>query len=203
MVEVRLRERKKQQTHEAILRAAVELFERNGYDATTIDDIAAQAGVSSRTLLRYFDTKADLVLPAQAGADYDDDEVADLIRQRPASEPPLDAALTVLREMASAIVEDDPLVARQLRIVMGNPSLETLMAAQLRDPDGPVARSLGARIGQPTDALATRVLAGAFAETMWAAIQHWVEEGADPGRLDDSLRTAFDELRRGISPRAL
>jgi AcrR family transcriptional regulator len=55
-----LRERKKQQTRRAISDAATELFMRNGFDNTTLAEVAAVVGVSEQTVLNYFPTKTDL-----------------------------------------------------------------------------------------------------------------------------------------------
>jgi AcrR family transcriptional regulator len=56
-----LRERKKQQTRQALLDAAGRLFDEQGYEATTVDQIAAAAGVSTRTFFTYFRHKADVL----------------------------------------------------------------------------------------------------------------------------------------------
>jgi AcrR family transcriptional regulator len=56
-----LRERKKQQTHERILAEARALFEQKGFEATTVDEICAQAGVSPKTFFNYFATKQRVV----------------------------------------------------------------------------------------------------------------------------------------------
>src|SRR3954447_6883863 len=56
-----LRERKKQQTRQAIHEAAMKLFAERGYDATTIADIADAAGISPRTFFSYFSAKEEAV----------------------------------------------------------------------------------------------------------------------------------------------
>ena len=55
------REQKRLDTHQALVNAAMSLFSIQGFDATTVDEIAAMAGISRRTLFRYFPTKADIV----------------------------------------------------------------------------------------------------------------------------------------------
>jgi len=56
-----LQERKQQLVRQAIWDAATDLFAEKGYDETTIDDIALQAGVSRRSFFRYFSSKNDLM----------------------------------------------------------------------------------------------------------------------------------------------
>lgn len=57
-----LRERKKQATRDALVVAALERFSTDGFEATTVEEIASAAGVSPRTFFRYFRTKDDVVL---------------------------------------------------------------------------------------------------------------------------------------------
>ena len=82
-VEVRpgLRERKKAQTYDAIMGAALDLFERKGYDTTTVEDIADAANVSPRTFFRYFDAKVDVVMHNK---EHDDLGLDVYVAQRPA-----------------------------------------------------------------------------------------------------------------------
>src|SRR5581483_7155475 len=84
-----LRERKKQRTREALRAVALRLFERKGFEITTVEEIAAAARVSPRTVFRYFPTKHDLVF------NRTDERLGLLltaVRGRPPEEPPLVAA---------------------------------------------------------------------------------------------------------------
>ena len=65
MQRIGLRERKKQRTRETIARVALELFDRHGFQATTIPQIADAALVSPRTVSTYFPAKEELVFPDQ------------------------------------------------------------------------------------------------------------------------------------------
>lgn len=82
------RERKKVQTRQALSAAARELFARNGFEHTTVQEIADVADVSERTFFRYFDSKEDLLLPDLVKFF---DAVADALRDRPVTESPLAA----------------------------------------------------------------------------------------------------------------
>ena len=62
-----LREEKRQQTLKRITQTALGLFARHGYEATTLDMIAADAGISRRTFFHYFKSKDDILLSQQAG----------------------------------------------------------------------------------------------------------------------------------------
>src|SRR5271154_6532332 len=84
-----LRQRKRQQTRERLTRAAMALFLDRGFEATTLDDIAAAADISRRSFFHYFDSKEDVVFAWQ------EESTAALIAAvaaRPASESMLSAA---------------------------------------------------------------------------------------------------------------
>ena len=83
--ELGLRERKKLERRRSIEVAALNRFGKNGFDATTIDEIAADADIAPRTFFSYFPTKEDVVL-----ADYADrlKRTTDELGRRPPSEAP-------------------------------------------------------------------------------------------------------------------
>lgn len=81
-----LRERKKQRTRDALLRAALELFTTQGYERTTVDEIADAVDVSQRTFFRYFAGKEDVALFLQRLAES---HFVAAVRERPPHEAPL------------------------------------------------------------------------------------------------------------------
>src|ERR1044071_2839050 len=97
-----LRERKKQKTRWAIQEHAVRLFVQQGYDATTVEQIAEAAEVSPSTFFRYFPTKEDVVLID----DYDPLIVA-AIRDQPASTPVIEAVLQGMRDVFEQLTEEE------------------------------------------------------------------------------------------------
>src|SRR4029453_2413392 len=62
-MEPTLRDRKRARTRQALVEAATALFERNGYDETTVADIADAAEIGTRTFFSYFATKEELLFP--------------------------------------------------------------------------------------------------------------------------------------------
>src|SRR6516164_11415484 len=88
-----LRERKKARTRAAIREHALRLFREQGYDATTVEQIAAADDVSPSTFFRYFPTKEDVVL--QDGMDT---RTMEALARQPRDLPPIAAVRSALRE---------------------------------------------------------------------------------------------------------
>ena len=173
-----LRERKKQRTRDALLRAAVELFTTRGYEQTTVDDIAEAVDVSQRTFFRYFAGKEEAALALQELAVA---RFVEAVRERPADEAPL-AALRqavlegwdTLHEIIEAVVP----VALYLRMYRVIESTPVLLAAHLRrnmEIEEAMARVLAEREGLDVDAdprprLAVAVFSGVMrvTERQWS-----------------------------------
>jgi AcrR family transcriptional regulator len=87
---------------------ALRLFTERGYEATTVADVAREAGVAERTCFRHFPTKPDLVL-----WDSDDDRLLERFREQPARYRVLDAFRRAVREGAEGLSSDERAVQRQ------------------------------------------------------------------------------------------
>jgi AcrR family transcriptional regulator len=104
-----LRERKKQRTRETIARAALALFDRQGYQATTLAQIAEEADVAPRTVSAYFPAKEELAFPDQA-------EAFAQLRARLQERPPSETAAEALRAWIDAQLPEWLARERQLRV---------------------------------------------------------------------------------------
>jgi AcrR family transcriptional regulator len=91
------RERKKQRTREALIDAAFRLFQEKGFDATTVEEIADEVDVSSRTFFRYFASKEDVVLTFQ-------EEQFTTMLEALAARPPNEPVMTALRNAAVSVL---------------------------------------------------------------------------------------------------
>lgn len=184
-----LRERKKEQTRAALEAAAIELFERKGFEATTVEEIAGAANVSPRTLFRYFATKEDLVY---GRADESLVHLLNLLTERPSPEP----AIRALREalVAFAPFFDDPVIARLTHLADSSPQLHrrTLQVGEewVREIADRLARREG--LARPTTALI--LLAAAGQTTLLWSLRHWAAGGAVPGGLVRAVRQNLDAL---------
>src|SRR6478735_6141947 len=104
-----LRAQRKEETRTAIRDAAFRLFAEQGYEATTIDDIASAADVSPRTFFRYFPTKDDVVFN-----DHPErlEDLREMLAARPDDEPILDSLRAVVRSLADDMdAKHDQIVA--------------------------------------------------------------------------------------------
>jgi AcrR family transcriptional regulator len=180
-----LREQKKARTREAIQRSALELFERQGYDATTCEQIAAAAEVSPATFFRYFPSKEDVVLRD----DYDP-MIAELVRQRPPGESPVRAIRSALAAALSGDVDLDA-VRLRTRLLLSVPALRARMHEQSEQLRGYLAEAVADRTGDAAEALAVQVVAAAAAAAMSVGVEAWAERG---GRLADQVDAALAVL---------
>jgi AcrR family transcriptional regulator len=152
-----LRERKKAKTRVAIQAAALELFERHGYDATTVDEIAELAEVSQSTFFRYFPTKEDVVLHDR----YDPLLLAEF-RAQPPELSPIAALRRTLGAVLGGLPADELARERQrAMLIISVPELRARSLDDLATSLQPFAEAVAERTGRAVDDSAVRALTGA------------------------------------------
>ncbi|KUN05127.1 TetR family transcriptional regulator [Streptomyces yokosukanensis] len=172
-----LRERKKQRTREALLRAALELFTTQGYEHTTVDEIAEAVDVSQRTFFRYFAGKEDAAFAVQA---MTEEHFVAAVRARPAHEAPMEALRQAILQGWDAIrgtVETAVPIDLHLRMYRTIESTPALLAAHLRRSaatEETIARLLAEREGVDVDAdPRPRLAVAVFGAVMRVTERQW------------------------------
>ncbi len=188
-----LRERKKIKTREAIRAATYALIREQGYDATTIEQIADRAEVSPSTVFRYFPTKEDIVL-----TDEYDPLMLEELRARPADEPWMDSLRHVLRMSLDAMMAEDPEAVR-MRAHLGIhvPAVRSRMVESMSETGRMLRGALAERTGLDPDSLDVRVYAMSLTGGLMEVYMHWAETGFQ-GELSDLIDRALDVLEHGL-----
>jgi AcrR family transcriptional regulator len=185
------RQRKRTATRDRIRTTALRLFREQGYEATTVEQIAAAAGVSHMTFFRYFPAKEDVAL-----ADGYDPLVATALGQTPVSWPLTERIRAVLVDGLSQVyaTERDALLA-QNRLIVATPALrERLWADQIKTQQLILAAiSAGPDAAPPS--FEDRVTVAACLAAASTAVLAWVENDGTP-ELPDLMERAFDALTR-------
>ena len=188
-----LRERKKIKTREAIRSATYALLREQGYDATTIEQIAERAEVSPSTVFRYFPTKEDIVLTDE----YDPLMVREL-RSRPAGESWMDSLRYVMDKAIDAMTREDPEVLR-MRAHLGVqvPAVRSRMVESMSETGRLLRGALAERAGLDPDGLEVRVYAMSLVGGMMEVYMAWAENDFE-GDLRDLVRRALNVLEHGL-----
>ncbi|MEV5898765.1 TetR family transcriptional regulator [Streptomyces sp. NBC_00015] len=199
-----LRERKKQRTRDALLRAAVELFTSQGYEETTVDEITAAVDVSQRTFFRYFAGKDEAAL---ALVEMTVERFAEAVRARPPHEPPLEALRQAVLEgwySINEVVESVVPVELYLRMYRVIESTPVLLAAHLRrsvEVEEDLARVIAEREGLDVDAdPRPRLAVAVFSGVMRVTERQW-STGADFSL--DRIRALTTLYLDGVGPALL
>ncbi len=174
-----LRASKKRQTRALIEAAAWRLFARDGFDATTVEDIAAAAGVAPRTFFRYFETKEATLYSAWRERL---DEYCALLRARPAGEAPLAAMAGAVGDFLDALEGDTTDLLQRTRITARSTHCGGFRHEVVRPATvAAVAAVLGERLGVDPDLdFRPRLYAELVTVALDTARDAWV---ADGGRL--------------------
>lgn len=182
---VGLRERKKAKTRAAIQHEALRLFRAQGYEATTIEQIADAAEVSPSTFFRYFPTKEAVVL-----TDDLDPLILEAIRTQPPELGPVTAVRRALRELFAGLRHEELDDLRdRAELALAVPELRAATLDQFAQTIRQITDVVAGRAGCASDDFAVATLAGAILGVMISAEFHWVQHpGTDLIELiDDAL----------------
>jgi AcrR family transcriptional regulator len=166
-----------------LVAAAVRLFRIQGYEETTVDDIAAAAGVGRRTFFRYFPSKEDAISPDhEVGLA----RIAEVFATAHPTEPT--AALVVRAgETVFDLYADDPgLSVERFRLTHEVPALRDRESARVDHYRRLFTRQLRERFtGEPDGDLRAAVTGAAVVAAHNLALRAWLADGGRPDQLDE------------------
>ncbi|MFG2869550.1 TetR/AcrR family transcriptional regulator [Streptomyces sp. NPDC048338] len=196
-----LRESKKQETRQLISDVATGLFLAQGFEQTTIADIAAAARVAKKTVTNYFPRKEDLALDHQDAFTV---SLASTVADRQAGESALSA---LRRAFTEAVVAADPVAGFSgpdfARMIADSPTL----SARLRDlhdlREAALADALADAAGAPRGHITPRTAAallGAVHRTLFQRIQELTLIGQDNARISATVIAEADSAFNLLEP---
>ncbi|HEV2034756.1 MAG TPA: TetR family transcriptional regulator [Candidatus Dormibacteraeota bacterium] len=184
-----LRERKKLKTKEAIQREAMRLFQEQGYEETTIEEIAQAAEISPSTFFNYFPTKEDVVL-------YDryDPIIASLMLSRPSDEPPSVVMKRAFEALALMLERDRDVIVARATLALQVPALRARFWEELERARDLVSGVIAARTGRNPDDFELRVLSMVLVTAAFEATQEWLKRGGK-GSMFELVNQALEAVR--------
>jgi AcrR family transcriptional regulator len=176
---------KRQRTQARILDRALDLFERQGFEDTTVAQIAAAAGVTEMTFFRYFRAKELLLLD-----DPYDPLIAAAVADQPTTFDPLTRTVRGIRQAWHQLSEPEgDLVRRRVRVVAGSSALR---AASWRNNAATEQLIVDQLVRDGTDPLRAHAAAGAALAAIMAALFEWSRR--DDTTLAAAVGIALDTL---------
>ena len=185
-----LRERKKARTRASIREHALRLFREQGYQATTVEQIAAAAEVSPSTFFRYFPTKEDVILQ-----DDLDVRMIEAFERQPLELSPIAAMRAAVRQAVGSYTEADMALIRETTaMTMTVPEVRARAIDEFARTIHIIAVAVAKRAGRPTDDMAARVMAGAVIGVIMAVTMPWKSWDDDRNFAD-----AFQEIDEALA----
>jgi len=164
-----LRERKKARTRASLREHALRLFREQGYQATTVEQIAAAAEVSPSTFFRYFPTKEDVVLQ-----DDMDVRLLEALEQQPPGLAPIAAMRAAIRQVSASYSADDiKRLTETTKLQMTVPEIRARALDEFARGITAFGEALAKRTGKPADDIAVRAAAGAVIGVTMSVTMPW------------------------------
>ncbi|GAB6898128.1 mycofactocin system transcriptional regulator [Kineosporia succinea] len=152
-------------------RIALELFSEQGFDATTVEQIADRAGVSRRTFFRYFDTKAD-VLWSEFDAEVE--TLHRLLGEAPAGQPVTESIRQAVLAANHYGVDDVASLRARMQVISHVPAISAASTQHYDNWAGALAEFAARRLGQRADDLIPRAIGYSALGVCRAAFDQWV-----------------------------
>ncbi|WP_374224594.1 TetR/AcrR family transcriptional regulator [Streptomyces sp. ISL-99] len=188
-----LRERKKLKTRIAIRTAAYRLIAEQGYEATTVEQIAEAAEVSPSTVFRYFPAKEDIVI-----TDEYDPLMESALRARPADEPLVESLRTVVTQtLRHSLAHEPEEMLLRSKLLTEVPAVRARMMESMSVTGRKLCEVVAERTGRHADDLEVRVVSMGFVAALMETTVYWAEHG----RQDDLLALVdrtLDTLNAGF-----
>ncbi|HEX3899041.1 MAG TPA: mycofactocin system transcriptional regulator [Mycobacteriales bacterium] len=169
---------------------ALELFAAHGFAQTSVEQIAAGAGVSKRTFFRYFDSKTAVLW-------HDFDNEVDALRDAFAHVAAKTSLMTAIREVVLSVnryrAEDVPELRTRMSLIGSDPDLQASASLHYDAWERTVAEFAASRMGQPADSLQPMAIGRTTLAACRAAYDVWL------ARADADLTTYLDEALRALS----
>jgi AcrR family transcriptional regulator len=190
-----VRERKQRETRQRIAETALRLFLAHGYEGTTLDVIAAEAGISRRTFFSYFRSKDDIILFWQdAGWEG---IYADLLKTSPDVRP-LDAVRDVVVKHASRYTTEE--MTSIDRLMRSSESLLARKQTFYARHEQALFTTLCEVWRQPERRMALQMVAMASIGAVRLATQAWNDQAGQREPVARFLRDAFESLKSELYP---
>ncbi len=157
-----------------IITAACALFAEQGFEATTVDQIAGAVGISRRSFFRYFGTKEDVLLGDLAGRG---DAVARALARRPAGEGPWQALRAAMADSVSEVPRDASQDLAIGRIMRDTPSLRYRRTEKRLHWNEALVPMLAARIGGHGAEFTAAAIVAAALSCLDVASDAWLRSG--------------------------
>jgi mycofactocin system transcriptional regulator len=181
-------------THAELERLGIALFVERGFDETSVDDIAAAAGIGRRTFFRYFASKTDLVW-----GDFDAGcaRMAHLLGQTPADVPLLDALRRTVVDFNRLEPGQEQHHRLRMRLILDVPTLRARSTLRFEQWRRVVEEFAAARLGGGPDELLPRTLGHCALGCALAAYEEWLR--SPDADLSELLDSTFGSLAAGFS----
>ena len=184
MTDAGLRERKKQRTREAIVDAALRLFDERGFGETTIADIAEAADIAPRTFFGYFPSKEDVVF-ADFPADFD--ALAERLRGRDEDETAIDALRAFIAEvLEQAELADERELCRK-RIIKQSEALDAHRRALMGRMEDMLAEAVARDFGNRPGDLRPPMIASAAVAALGSLDKTGISDLDSPPTKEEAL----------------